>query len=325
MKILRRKFLQMAAGAAVLPAVSRVGLAQAYPARPVRLMVGFAAGQAIDILARLIGQSLTDRLGQQFVVENRPGAGGNIAAEAVVRAPADGYTLLVIGANNAINATLYDNLGFNVIRDLVPVAGIYRVPQVMEVNAAFPAKTVPEFIAHAKANPGRLNFASAGVGSVAHVSGELFKMLAGVDMQHVPYRGAPPALADLIAGHVHVMFDNMPSSIEHIRAGRLRALGVSTPRRLDVLPDVPTIGEFVPGFETMAFAGLGAPKDTPEEIVRIINREVNAGLADTALRTRILDLGGIPLPVSPPEFAKLLADETEKWMKVVKFSGAKAS
>ena len=325
MKILRREFLQLAAGTALLPAATRAVLGQAYPARPVRLMVGFAAGQAIDILARLVGQWLSDRLGQQFVVENRPGAGGNIAAEAVVRAPADGYTLLVIGANNAINATLYDNLAFNVIRDVVPVAGIYRVPQVMEVNPAFPANTVSEFIAHAKANPRTLNFASAGVGSVAHVSGELFKMLAGVDMQHIPYRGAPPALADLIAGHVHVMFDNMPSSIEHIRTGRLRALGVSTPRRLDVLPDVPTIGEFVPGFETMAFAGLGTPKDTPEEIVRILNREVNAGLADATLRGRILDLGGIPLPVSPAEFGKLLADETEKWMKVVKFSGAKAS
>jgi len=325
MKILRREFLQLAAGTALLPAATRAVLGQAYPARPVRLMVGFAAGQAIDILARLVGQWLSDRLGQQFVVENRPGAGGNIAAEAVVRAPADGYTLLVIGANNAINATLYDNLAFNVIRDLVPVAGIYRVPQVMEVNPAFPANTVSEFIAHAKANPRTLNFASAGVGSVAHVSGELFKMLAGVDMQHIPYRGAPPALADLIAGHVHVMFDNMPSSIEHIRTGRLRALGVSTPRRLDVLPDVPTIGEFVPGFETMAFAGLGAPKDTPEEIVRILNHEVNAGLVDATLRGRILDLGGIPLPVSPAEFGKLLADETEKWMKVVKFSGAKAS
>ena len=325
MKILRREFLQLAAGTALLPAATRAVLGQAYPARPVRLMVGFAAGQAIDILARLVGQWLSDRLGQQFVVENRPGAGGNIAAEAVVRAPADGYTLLVIGANNAINATLYDNLAFNVIRDVVPVAGIYRVPQVMEVNPAFPANTVSEFIAHAKANPRTLNFASAGVGSVAHVSGELFKMLAGVDMQHIPYRGAPPALADLIAGHVHVMFDNMPSSIEHIRTGRLRALGVSTPRRLDVLPDVPTIGEFVPGFETMAFAGLGAPKDTPEEIVRILNHEVNAGLVDATLRGRILDLGGIPLPVSPAEFGKLLADETEKWMRVVKFSGAKAS
>jgi tripartite-type tricarboxylate transporter receptor subunit TctC len=212
-----------------------------------------------------------------------------------------------------------------VIRDIVPVAGIYRVPQVMEVNPAFPARTVPEFIAHAKANPGRLNFASAGVGSVAHVSGELFKMLTGVNMQHVPYRGAPPALADLIGGHVHVMFDNLPSSIEHIRAGRLRALAVSTPSRLDILPDVPTVSEFVPGFETIAFAGLGAPKDTPDEIVRILNREVNAGLADATLRARIIDLGGVPLSVPPAEFGKLLADETEKWMKVVKFSGAKAS
>ncbi len=325
MKILRREFLQMTAGAALLPAWSRVAQAQGYPARPVRLMVGFGAGQAIDILARLIGQWLSDRLGQQFVIENRPGAGGNIAAEAVVRATADGYTLLVIGANNAINATLYDNLSFSVIRDIVPVAGIYRVPQVMEVNPAFPAKTVPEFIAYAKANPGRLNFASAGVGSVAHVSGELFKMLTGIDMQHVPYRGAPPALADLIGGHVHVMFDNMPSSIEHIRAGRLRALAVSTPSRLDFLPDVPTLSEFVPGFETIAFAGLGAPKDTPDEIVRLLNREVNAGLADATLRARIIDLGGVPLPVPPAEFGKLLADETEKWMKVVKFSGAKAS
>jgi tripartite-type tricarboxylate transporter receptor subunit TctC len=325
MKILRREFLQLTAGAALLPAWSGVARAQGYPARPVRLMVGFGAGQAIDILARLIGQWLSDRLGQQFVIENRPGAGGNIAAEAVVRATPDGYTLLVIGANNAINATLYDNLNFSVIRDIVPVAGIYRVPQVMEVNPAFPAKTVPEFIAHAKANPGRLNFASAGVGSVAHVSGELFKMLTGIDMQHVPYRGAPPALADLIGGHVHVMFDNMPSSIEHIRAGRLRALAVSTPSRLDVLPDVPTVSEFVPGFETIAFAGLGAPLGTPEAIVRLVNREVNAGLADATLRARIIDLGGIPLPVSPAQFGKLLADETEKWMKVVKFSGAKAS
>jgi tripartite-type tricarboxylate transporter receptor subunit TctC len=325
MKILRREFLQLAAGAALLPAWSPVVHAQGYPARPVRLMVGFAAGQAIDILARLIGQWLSDRLGQQFVIENRPGAGGNIAAEAVVRAPADGYTLLVIGANNAINATLYDNLNFSVIRDIVPVAGIYRVPQVMEVNPAFPAKTVPEFIAYARANPGRLNFASAGVGSVAHVSGELFKMLTGINMQHVPYRGAPPALADLIGGHVHVMFDNMPSSIEHIRAGRLRALAVSTPSRLDVLPDVPTVSEFVPGFETIAFAGLGAPKETPDEIVRMLNREVNAGLADATLRARIIDLGGVPLSVPPAEFGKLLADETEKWMKVVKFSGAKAS
>src|SRR5215475_14240856 len=256
----RRRFLHLAAGAAALPAVSQIVRAQGYPFRPVRLLVGFAAGQAIDILARLIGQWLSDRLGQQFIVENRPGAGGNIAAEAVVRAPADGYTLLVVGANNAINATLYDNLTFNLRRDIAPVAGIYRVPQVMEVNPAFPPKTVAEFIAYAKANPTKINFASAGNGSVAHVTGELFKMMTGISMQHVPYRGAPLALTDLIAGQVHVMFDNVPSSIEHIRAGRLRALAVSAPKRLDVLPDLPTVGEFVPGFETAAFAGLGAPK-----------------------------------------------------------------
>lgn len=288
-----------------------------------RLIVGFGAGQAIDILARLIGQKLSDRLGQQFVVENRPGAGGNLAVEAVVRAPADGYTLLVIGANNAINATLYDNLNFNLIRDIVPVAGIYRVPQVMEVNPAFPAKTVPEFIAYAKANPGKINFASGGNGSVAHVTGELFKMMAGIQMQHVPYRGAPPALVDLIGGQVHVMFDNMPSSIEHIRAGRLRPLAVCTTKRLDALPDVPTVSESLPGFETSAFAGLGAPKGTPADIVERLNREVNAGLADASLRARIIELGGVPLPVSPAEFGKLIADETEKWGKVVKFAGAK--
>ena len=288
-----------------------------------RLIVGFGAGQAIDILARLIGQKLSDRLGQQFVVENRPGAGGNLAVEAVVRAPADGYTLLVIGANNAINATLYDNLNFNLIRDIVPVAGIYRVPQVMEVNPAFPAKTVPEFIAYAKANRGKINFASGGNGSVAHVTGELFKMMAGIQMQHVPYRGASPALVDLIGGQVHVMFDNMPSSIEHIRAGRLRPLAVCTTKRLDVLPDVPTVSESLPGFETSAFAGLGAPKGTPADIVERLNREVNAGLADASLRARIIELGGVPLPVSPAEFGKLIADETEKWGKVVKFAGAK--
>jgi tripartite-type tricarboxylate transporter receptor subunit TctC len=303
--------------------MSRVAMAQTYPARPVRLMVGFAAGQAIDILARLIGQWLSDRLGQQFIIENRPGAGGNIAAEAVVRAPPDGYTLLVVGANNAINATLYDNLSFNLIRDIVPVAGIYRVPQVMEVNPAFPAKSVPEFIAYAKANPGKINFASAGNGSVAHVTGEFFKIMTGIDMQHVPYRGAPPALTDLIAGQVDVMFDNIPSSLEHIRAGRLRPLGVSTTKRLDVLPDVPTVGEFVPGFETGAFAGLGAPKGTPADIIEILNREVVAGLADPGVKGRVIGLGGIPLPASPAEFGKFVADETEKWGKVVKLSGAK--
>jgi tripartite-type tricarboxylate transporter receptor subunit TctC len=323
MKLRRREFLHLAAGAAALPVLPRAAWTQTYPARPVRLIVGFAAGQSIDVLARLVGQWLSERLGQQFIVENRPGAGGNIATEAVVRSAPDGYTLMVIGANNAINATLYDNLGFNVLRDLAPVAGIYRVPQVMEVNPAFPAKSVPEFIAYAKANPGKVNFGSAGNGSVAHVTGELFKMMAGVEMQHVPYRGAPAALTDLIAGHVHVMFDNMPSSIEHIRSGRLRALAVCTTSRLEALPDVPTVSEFVPGFETSAFAGLGVPKDTPAGVIEKINREVNAGLADATVRARIIDLGGMPLPLSPAEFGKLVADETEKWAKVVKSSGAK--
>jgi tripartite-type tricarboxylate transporter receptor subunit TctC len=263
MELSRRHLQHMVACGVALPAVARIASAQtspqAWPAQPVRLVVGFAAGQAIDILARLIAEALTKQIGQQFVVENRPGAGGNIAAESVARAPADGYMLLLVGANNPINATLYDKLGFDLVRDFAPVAGIYRVYQVMEVNPAFPARTVGEFIAYAKANPGKINFGSAGTGSVAHVTGEMFKMMAGVDMQHVPYRGAPLALADLLGGQVQVMFDNLPSSIEHIRAGRLRALGVSTPARLELLPDVPPIGETLPGFETSAFAGIGTP------------------------------------------------------------------
>ena len=283
MKFPRRQFLQLAATAATLPLTSRLAMAQAgYPARPVRMVVAFAAGQSIDILARLVGQWLSDKLGQQFVIENRPGAGGNIGTEAVVRSAADGYTLLVIGANNAINATLYDNLSFNVIRDIVPVAGIYSVRQVMVVNPSFPARTVPEFIAYAKANPNKVNFASAGSGSVAHATGELFKMMTGVDMLHVPYRGAPPALTDLIGGQVHVMFDNIPSSIAHIKSGRLRALGVSSPQRLEALSDVPSISDTVKDFETSAFAGLGAPKGTPADIVEKLNAEVNGGLADPA-------------------------------------------
>ena len=298
-------------------------MAQAYPARPVKMVVTFAAGQSIDILARLIGQSLSDRLGQQFVVENRPGAGGNIGTEAVVRSPADGYTLLVIGANNAINTTLYDKLNFNFLRDIVPVAGIYSVRQVMVVNPSFPARTVAEFIAYAKANPGKVNFASAGNGSVAHATGELFKMMTGAEMLHVPYRGAPPALTDLLGGQVHVMFDNIPSSIEHIKAGRLRALGVSQPTRLDALPDVPSISDTVKGFETSAFAGLGAPQGTPADIVERLNAEVNKSLADPVVKARIADLGGTPLSLSSAAFAKFLADETDKWGKVVKFSGAK--
>jgi len=287
------------------------------------MVVGFAAGQAIDILARLIAQSLAEQLGQQFIVENKPGAGGNIATEGVARSAADGYTLMVIGANNPINSTLYANLGFDLLKDFAPVAGIYRVFQVMEVNPAFPAKTVPEFIAYAKAHPGKINFGSAGTGSVAHVTGEWFKMMAGIDMQHVPYRGAPLALADLLSGQVQVMFDNLPSSIEHIRAGRLRALAVSTPRPLELLPGVPTIAEFLPGFETSAFAGLGAPAGTPRPVVDKLNTAVNAALADPKLKARILDLGGVPMPMTPDAFGLFLATETEKWAKVIRAANIK--
>ncbi len=323
MRLRRRQFQHLAVSTLAFPAVSRLASAQAWPSQPVRLVVGFAAGQAIDILARLIAQSLTEQFGQQFIVDNKPGAGGNIATESVARAPADGYALMMIGANNPINTTLYDKLGFDLLRDFAPVAGIYRVYQVMEVNPAFPAKTVAEFIAYAKANPGRINFGSAGTGSVAHVSGEFFKMLAGIEMQHVPYRGAPLALADLLSGQVQVMFDNLPSSIEHIRAGRLRALGVSTSKPLDLLPDVPTIGQVVPGFETSAFAGLGAPSGTPREIVGKLNTAVGAALADAKIAARIVDLGGVPMPMAPAEFGAFLAAETEKWAKVIKAAGIK--
>ena len=319
----RRQFLHLASGAVELPALSQIASAQTYPTRPVRLVVGFAAGQAIDILARLIAQSLSERFGQQFIVENRPGGGGNIATEAVVRAPPDGYTLLAVGSNNMINATLYEKLNFDFIRDIALVASIYRVPQVMEVNPSFPAKTLPELIAYAKANPGKINFASAGNGSVAHVTAELFKMMAGVNMQHVPYRGAAPALTDLLGGQVHLMFDNMPSSIEHIRAGRLRPLAVTATARLEGLPDVPTVADFLPGFETSAWAGIGAPKNTPAEIIDQLNRETNAALADPKLKARVADLGGMVFPLSPAEYEKSVAEETEKWGKVVKFSGAR--
>jgi tripartite-type tricarboxylate transporter receptor subunit TctC len=323
MKLGRRQFLHLTAGAAALPAVSRVAGAQAYPTRPVRVIVGFAPGQAIDITTRIVAQRLSERLGQQFIIENRPGGGGNIATEAVVRAPPDGYTLLAIGSNNLINATLYQRLPYEFRRDIAPVASVYHVPQVMEVNPSFPAKTVPEFIAYAKAHPGQISFASAGNGSVAHVTGELFKMMTGVNMLHVPYRGAPPALTDLIAGQVHVMFDNMPSSIEHIRAGRLRPLAVSATTRWQGLPDVPTLGDFVPAFETSAWAGIGAPKNTPAEIIDTLNREINAALADPTIKARFAELGGEVLALSPSEYGKRIAEETEKWAKVIKFSGAK--
>ena len=322
-KLSRRKFFHLAAGAAALPAMSRIASAQAYPSRPVRIILGFAPGQAIDIVTRIIGQWLSEQLGQQFIIENRPGAGGNIATEAVVRAPPDGYTLLAIGSNNMINVTLYEKLNYDFIRDIAPVASIYRVPQIMEVNPSFPAKTVLEFIAYAKAHPGEISFASAGNGSVAHVTGELFKMMTGVDMLHVPYRGAPPALTDLISGQVHVMFDNMPSSIEHIRAGRLRPLAVTATTRWQELPDIPTVADFVPGFETSAWAGIGAPKNTPAEIIDKLNREINGGLLDPKIKARIADLGGMVLTLSPTEYGKRIAEETEKWAKVIKFSGAK--
>src|SRR5262249_26622857 len=323
MRLPRRRFLHLAAGAAALPTVSRLASAQVYPARPVRIIVGFAPGQAIDIVTRIIGQWVSERLGQQFIIENRPGAGGNIATETVVRAPPDGYTLLAIGSNNMINATLYEKLNYNFIRDITPVASVYRVPQVMEVNPSFPAKTVPEFIAYAKAHPGQISFASAGNGSVAHVTGELFKMMTGVNMLHVPYRGAPPALTDLIGGQVHVMFDNMPSSIEHIRAGRLRPLAVTATAGWQGLPDVPTLGDFVPGFETRAWAGIGAPKKTPAGIVDNANPEVNAALAGPTIQSPFGELGGEVLALSPSEYGKRIAEETEKWAKVIKFSGAK--
>jgi tripartite-type tricarboxylate transporter receptor subunit TctC len=319
----RRRFLHLAAGAAALPAVSSFARAQAYPTRPVRIIVTFLAGGSNDIVARLMGQWLSERLGQPFVIENRPGAGGNIGTEAVVRAAADGYTLLLVGAPNAISATLYDKLNFNFIRDIAPVAGVVDVPAVVVVNPSFPVKTLPEFIAYAKANPGKINMASAGNGSTTHLSGELFKMMTGVNMLHVPYRGAPPALTDLIAGQVQVYFSNLPGSIEYIRAGKLRALAVTTATRSEALPDVPAVGDFVPGYESSAWLGLGVPRNTPVEIVDKLNKEVNAGLADPKLKARLVDVGGAVLAGSPGDFGKLIADETEKWGKVVKFAGLK--
>jgi len=323
MSLARRRFLQLTAGAVAIPVVSHIAAAQAYPTRPVRIIVGFASGGTLDIIARLLGQWLSERLGQPFVVENRPGGGGNIGTDAVVRAPPDGYTLLLVGSPNMINATLYEKLNFNFIRDIAPVASIDRTPLVMEVNQSFPARSVPEFIAYAKAKPGKINMASAGTGTGQHVAGELFKMMAGVDMTHVPYRSAGPALTDLIGGQVQVMFDGLPASIEHIRTGRLRALAVTTATRLDALPDIPTVADFVPGYEASAVHGIGAPKNTPTEIVDRLNKEINAALADPKMVARLADLGLTVLPGSPADFGKLIAEETEKWGKVVKFSGAK--
>jgi tripartite-type tricarboxylate transporter receptor subunit TctC len=319
----RRKFLHLVAGAAALPAVSRTAWAQTYPTRPVRIIVGFSPGGPADILARLIGQWLSERLGQPFVIESRPGASGNVGTEAVVRAPPDGHTLLLVFPTNAISAALYDKLNFNFIRDIAPVATIVRYSNVMEVDPSFPAKTVPEFIAYAKANPGKINMASAGNGTTQHLSGELFKMMTGVNIVHVPYRGNAPALTDLLAGQMQVMFDNVLSSIEYIRAGKLRALAVTAAMRSDLLPDVPTVGEFVPGYEASGWAGIGAPRATPTEIVEKLNREINAALADPKMKARLADLGGTVLAGAPADFGKLIVDETEKWAKVVKFAGIK--
>ena len=324
MKLLRRQFLQLAAGAAVLPAVARLASAQAYPTRPVRIVVGFAPGGGFDISARLIGQWLSERLGHPFVIENRPGANSNIGTEAVVRAPPDGYTLLLCGNPNAINATFYDKLTYNFIRDIAPVAGVLRGPYVLVVNPSVPAKSVPELIAYAKANPRKVNMASQGNGSPGHVAGELFQMMVRINLVHVPYRGMAPALTDLLGGQVQVAFSSLTAAIEYIKAGKLRALAVTTATRSDALPDIPTADEFVPGYEASTWNGVGAPKATPAEIVEKLNEEIKASLADPKLQARLADLGGTVMMGSPPDFGKFIADETEKWGKVVKFVGIKA-
>ena len=324
MKLPRRNFLHLAASAAALPVVSRIAWAQTYPTRPVRIIAGFAPGGPADIIARLMGQFLSERLGQQFIVENRPGAGGNIAAEAAARASPDGHTLLLVTWSNAVNTTLYDKLSFDLIRDIAPVASVNRSPGVMEVNPMMPVKSVPEFIAYAKANPGKISMASAGPGSAPHIFGELFKAMTGVDLVQVHYRGSGPAFPDLFSGQVQVMFDILSSSIAHIRAGKLRPLAVTTATRAAALPEVPTVGEFVPGYEASGWAGIGAPKNTPAEIIQRLNREINAILADPKAIARITDLGIAVFASTPAEFRKHIADETEKWGQVIKFAGIKA-
>jgi tripartite-type tricarboxylate transporter receptor subunit TctC len=324
MKLPRRTFLRLGASAAALPALSRRSWAQTYPSRPVRSIVGFGAGTAADIVARLIGQWLSERLGQPFIVENRPGASSNIGARAVARAPADGHTLLLVTTTNAINATLYNNLDFNLVRDVTPVGGLILVPNVMVVNPAVPAKTVPEFIAYAKANLGKMNMASTGNGTVPHVSGELFSMMAGVNMVHVQYRGAPQALTDLLGGQVQVYFASTTVSIEHIRAGRLRLLAVTTARRSEALPDIPTVGDFLAGYESSLWFGIGVPKNTPVEIIDKLNMEINAGLADPKIKALVADMGGTVVAGSPAEFGKLIANDTEKWAKVIQTANIKA-
>ena len=324
MKVLRRAFMHLAAGAAALPAVPGVAWAQAYPSRPVRIVVGFPAGGATDIMARLMGEWLTQRLGQQFIVENKPGASGNIGTEMVARAPADGYTLLQVVTPAAINAALYSNLSFDFIRDIAPVIYLARLAYVVVVNPSVPATTLPELIAYAKANPGKINYGSAGQGTPQNIACELFKMMTGVNLVHVPYKGGAPAVADLLAGQVQVIFAPISESIQQIKAGKLRALAVTPTARLDVLPDVPTVAEFVPGYEASGFAGIGVPKGTPADIIDKLNKELNAGLADPKIKGRIEELGGTVMGGSPAEFGKLVADATEKWAKVIKAAGVKA-
>jgi len=324
MKLSRRTFLHLAAGAAALPIVARIALAQTYPTRPLRLIIGYPPGGSADITARLMAQWLSEQLGQSVIVESRPGGGTNIATEAVVRATPDGYTLLLVAPANAINATLYEKLNYNFIRDIAPVVGLIRFANVVVVNPSVPAKTIPELIAYAKANPGKLNMASSGNGSTIHVSGELFKMMAGVNMVHVPYRGGAPAMTDLLAGQVQVMFDNIPTSIQYIRAGKLRPLAVTSTERSELLPDLPTVGDFLPGYEASAWYGLGVPNGTPPEIVDKLSNEANAILADPKVKARFADLGATLLAGPPADFGRLIADETEKWAKVIKFAGIKA-
>jgi tripartite-type tricarboxylate transporter receptor subunit TctC len=320
----RRQFLRLAAGALAAPAVASRAVADAYPSRPVRLICGFAPAGGNDIIARLIGQWLTERLGQTFIIENRPGAGTNIAAEAVISSPPDGYTLFVSNLSNAINATLYAKLNFDFMRDMLPVAGIAQAPSVLAINATVPARTVTELIAHAKANPGRINMGSAGVGSTGHLAGELFKMMAGVNLIHVPYRGNAPALTDLMAGQIEVLFPSLGSAIEYVKTGKVVALATTGDRRSDALPDLPTVAETLPGYQAASFYGIGAPRNTPAEIVEILNTAVNAGLADPKLNARLADLGSVPLGGPPATFGKLIADETEKWGNVIAFAGIKA-
>jgi tripartite-type tricarboxylate transporter receptor subunit TctC len=323
MNIPRRQFLHLVASAAAVPAVLRIARAQTYPTRPVRLIVGFAAGGGTDIVARLVAQWLSERLGQNFLVENRPGAGGNIGTEAVVHARPDGHTLLMAGAVNTVNETLYDRLNFSFVRDIAPVASVMRIPQIIDVHPSLPVKTLPEFIAYAKANPGKLNMGSGGVGTPQHVAGELFKMMTGVSIVHVPYRGGAPAVADLLGGQVQVMFDVMPESIEYIRAGKLRPLAVTTTTRLPVMPDIPTVSEFVPGYEATYWHGVGVPKNTPDDIIDTLNKEINLALADPKIRARFADLGGTAMGGSPADFGKLIAEETERWGKVVRAANIK--